>query len=249
MAKSVQQNETQFPQAIWALWMVLVIFMWGFALVVFPAQLRTSMVYILLGLIGLFIYMLDKDFTFFRDFRIDLPVNIITWDNFKWRNILIGLGLAIVFIILSKITNAAYVGIPTSVGAFTFDRTAQVLYVASVGIVENAILVSFPLGMVAVLFAFLMKSNFSIKNETALTAVWFIGILIGSFVSAFIAVQYHQVVYANQTANLSGIGLLFFTFALATGLARDSSIADIAHTAYNFALVFLAIVPLAVAII
>jgi hypothetical protein len=245
---SEENGKPRIAQSVWALWVIIVIVSWAYALVVFPEQLRTSMVYILLGLISLIIFSIDNDFSFFKDFRLDLPVNLITWDDFKFRNLFIGVGLAVALVLLSKMTNTAYVGIPTQIGAFTLDRTGQILYVSSVGIVENAIISSFPMAMVAVFFTFLLKENFGFRDPSTIHAIWIIGVILGSLVSGYVAVQYHQVVYANQTANLSGIFLLFTILSLATGLARDSSIADVTHTLYNFSLVFFAIVPLAVAI-
>jgi hypothetical protein len=245
--KNDNRGETKTAQAVWAFWTIIVILAWSYSLVVFPDQLRTSMVYILLGLISLVIYLMDNNFALFKDYRFDIPINLITWDNFKWRNIAIGLGVAVVFVILSKVTNAAFVGIPTQVGSFSLDHFGKILYTASVGIVENAVICSFPMSMIAVFFTFLFKENFNIKSAGALQTLWIASIIIGALASGFVAVQYHQVAYANQSANLNGVFILFTTFALMTGLLRDSSAMDVAHTAYNFSLVFLAIVPLAVA--
>ena len=207
------------------------IFLWGYSLTVWRDSFQSSIVYVLLGILAFCIFLADYLFPSGKKTLVDIPVSTIGWENFKFTHVLAGLGVAIFLVVISYVKSGLFfAGIPAS-AVSTFASAPPVLkalYVGSVALIENQVIVIFP---AATLSAYILSTR---KNITQ-TLYLFVSFLV-SIVAGLLACAWHATVYANMSGTLTGIFLLFFIISFVSLWLRDSSFGDSLHFAYNFLL-------------
>jgi len=207
------------------------IFLWSYSFLTWSDSWKSSLVYIMLGFLSLFFFIIDYLFQTKNTQLIDIPISVVNWENFKFSHVLAGLGVAIFLVVISYVKSGLFfAGIPAS-AVSTFASAPPVLkalYVGSVALIENQVIVIFP---AATLSAYILSTR---KNITQ-TLYLFVSFLV-SIVAGLLACAWHATVYANMSGTLTGIFLLFFIISFVSLWLRDSSFGDSLHFAYNFLL-------------
>lgn len=259
-------SEKGLKVAMWCFYFFIILMVWVSALVNFtgiwqssqalPAMdeksiwsdLMICFMYVLLGCIGLLAVLADITFEF-GDFKTDIPLNVVTFDNVKWYDIPLGIVMFLVFLGLTYVMGMVMIGMPYGVaGTMAVGQTGKALYTASVAPIENT-LASMVGATSAVFLMILLIGLFNPRGKSSGIG-WIIVAGIGSLIAGWVMMTLHSAMYPATMQFATLATMIFFSTGTFVTLIRRSILPfDIAHLLYNFSVVMLYLVPMAVAII
>ncbi|MEA1909647.1 MAG: hypothetical protein U9M89_01305 [Patescibacteria group bacterium] len=230
--------------------------MWFYAFLSFPASKDTSIMYVGLCLFSAILLNTDRIHKVTKDTILaDIPVDMIGFENFKWKHLIGGALLGFLFALLSLMNsgplhailgvesgNILFTGVPAAaVNSFQdLPSIWKALYIGSVALPENQALCI----VVAATFTAYAMTMFGGKDKHG--TLYQVFSVVGSVIAALISMAYHSMVYANQLNTLIGVGIFFFIGALLSMQYRDASIFFSSHLVYNSGIVAMSIVPMAI---